>query len=292
MTADGGHVGSLQKIHGQVGRVVDLAIAGAAAEVTADVGEDVEGAVGHSQTHVGDLAAEAADQVAPTLEGHAHLLDTRLVAGEGFAGGFLRNAAGPRGVLTLQLAGGPGQPQRGGQEANAPAGHGVGFGDAIDDGHAVAQHGEGGDAGVAADVVDVLVDLVGDDDHLRVTRQDVGQGLQLVVAVDAARGVRGRAEDERLGLGRDGGLELLGRDLEVLIDAGGQDHVRALGQLDHLHVAHPVGGGHDDFVARVDEAEQGVADGLLGAVGDDDLIDGVVEAVLPLEFGDDGLPQV
>ena len=192
----------------------------------------------------------------------------------------------------MQLAGGPGQPQRGGQEADSPAGHGVGFRYTVDDGHAVAQLGEGGDAGVTANVVDVLVDLVGDDDYLRVARQDVGQSLQLVVAVDAARGVRRRAEDERLRLGRDGGLELLGRDLEVLINAGGQDHVRALGQLDHLHVAHPVGGGHDDFVARIDEAEQGVADGLLGAVRDDDLVDGEVESVLVFEFGDDGFPQI
>ena len=123
------------------------------------------------------------------------------------------------------------------------------------------------------------------------TGEHAHQVGQLVVAVDGTRGVRGRAEDDGLGARREGGLELVARHLEALVDASVERHVDALGELDHLEVADPCRRGDDDLVALVDDGEDDVADLLLGTVADHDLLGCEVQAVLTLQLLADGLAQ-
>ena len=144
---------------------------------------------------------------------------------------------------------------------------------------------------MTAHIVDVLIDLVGDDHHPLVTCQHIGQTAQLVAAVDAARGVAGRAQDDEAGLGGDCSLELGGSDLEVLVEGGGYEYALATGQVDHLHITHPCRRGDDDLVAGVDKRHDRVAQRVLGAVAHDNLLGSVVQAILVLEFGADGLAQ-
>ena len=82
-----------------------------------------------------------------------------------------------------------------------------------------------------------------------------------------------------------------GRNLEVLLDAGLHDDGGASGHLHHLGVADPVGGRHNDFVARVDERQDNVADRLLRPVGANDLGRGVVQTVLAAQLLHDGVAQ-
>lgn len=117
------------------------------------------------------------------------------------------------------------------------------------------------------------------------------RALQFFLAIDAARRVAGRTEDEHTGIGRDGGFQLLGRHLEVLLEACLDDHGFAACQQYHLGVAHPVGGGDDDFLTVVDEGHHCIADTLLGTVGDQDLGGGVVQVVLALQLAGYGLSQ-
>lgn len=119
---------------------------------------------------------------------------------------------------------------------------------------------------MAADVVDVLIYLVGQNDNAGILGQHVGKGLQLFAAVHTAGGVGGRAEDNGLGLGGDGGFELLGGNLEVVVD--GRRHYNALtfGQFHHLDITYPAGSGYYHLVSGIDKAEYGIAYRLFGSV--------------------------
>ena len=78
-------------------------------------------------------------------------------------------------------------------------------------------------------------------------------GGQLDGGVDRAGGVGGRAHEQGLGARRAGGLELVDRDLVVLVGAREDLDGPAAGQGDDLGVGGPVGGGQDDLVAGVDQ---------------------------------------
>lgn len=81
---------------------------------------------------------------------------------------------------------------------------------------------------------------------------DFSEGFELRFGVNGAGGVAGGVEEDELCAGRDGFFELVGRDLEVLADAGVELDGGAFGEEDHLGVADPIGGGDEDFVAGVD----------------------------------------
>ena len=141
-------------------------------------------------------------------------------------------------------------------------------------------------------VVDVFVYLVGQHEEVVVAEDYVGQGLQLLLAVDASRWVAGRAEYQHPRLGRDGSLKLLGGHLEILLEAGVYKHRGAACQQHHLRIAHPVRSRDDNLVARVHECHDGIADALLGTVAHQNLRCRVVQGVLPLELLGDSLSQV
>ena len=281
----------LQEVHGQVGAGVDDPVAVALTEETAALGEEVEGALRVVHLQAGNLAGQADNQVLAALESLAHLLHTLLRTREGHLGCLLADAARTAGVLALQFVAALHNPLRRSDETDAPARHGVGLGYAVDDDHAVLQFGELGHRGVLTDVVDVLINLVGQDDDALVAQQDVLQSLQFLAGIDGTRGIAGRTEDEGAGARCDGGLQLLRCNLEVLLDAGLHDHGRTVGQEHHLRITYPVGGGDDDLVALVHQGHDGVADALLGTVGTENLGRCVVHAVLALQFVHDGLAQ-
>ena len=137
---------------------------------------------------------------------------------------------------------------------------------------------------MATHVVDVFVDFVADDVDVLVAAEHLGQRLEFLLAVNGTRGVARRAEDDGLGAGRDGLFELGGRNLEVLFNAGLHEDGLAVGHEHHLRVAHPIGSGDDDFLARGDEGHDGIADTLLGTVGTNDLLGRIVQAVLVFQF--------
>ena len=88
------------------------------------------------------------------------------------------------------------------------------------------------------------------------------------------------------------GLELGGRDLELLIGPGVDQDRGAAGQQGHVRVGDPVGRGDDHLVARVQDRLGQVVEALLAAAGDQDLVRLVLEAVVALELGDDGLLEL
>ena len=143
-----------------------------------------------------------------------------------------------------------------------------------------------------ADVVDVLVNLVADHPDAGIPLEYGAEGLEFGRGIDGARRVGGRAEDEDLGAPRQGGLEGLGRELVAFGREGGHRDRDTARELGEFGVAHPVRGRHDDFIARVDEGQQGIGDAMLGAAGDHDARRGVVQAVFPRKLARHGLAEV
>ncbi len=178
--------------------------------------------------------------------------------------------------------------------ADAPSGHGIGLGDAVDGDGAIEQLrldlGDGRELQTVEG--DVLVDIVGDDADAGVLQQHVGQRPQVRFLVNRAGRVVGRIQQQPAGFRRDRLRQLVRRQLEILFHAAGHDHRHAAREFDHVDIGDVIGRGQDDFVPIVRPGGEGVEDHLLGAVADDDLVAGVLQAVLALELGDDRVFQL
>ena len=198
-----------------------------------------------------------------------------------------------RGLLALHLVHRLDQRLRAGRVADAPAGHGVGLGDAVHGQRALVELGlhlgEGDELEVAVD--QVLVHVVGQDPDVRVAQQHVRDRLHLGARVGRAGRVGGRVEDQPLGPRRDRAFERLRLELEPGLHRGLDEHRRAAAQRDHLGVGHPVRRRDHDLVARVQGGEERVVEDLLAPGADDRLRGLVVEPVLALELPHDRLAQ-
>ena len=181
----------------------------------------------------------------------------------------------------------------GGAVTDAPAGHGVALGHAVDDDRAVfdvlIQRSEGDELDVV--IHEVAVDLVRDDIDI-VPAAHLRDGLELRAGVDHAGRVAGRVEHEHLGLIRDGGVQLGGGDLEIRLLLRRNDHGHRARLLDHLGIADPVGRGDDDLVPGVAQRHQGNVNRVLGARSDHDLPGLIFQAEIGLQAVAGGLAQL
>jgi predicted AAA+ superfamily ATPase len=278
---------------GQVVGGRDLAGGVELADGRADVREGVEGAAAFYALHAGDGVEAVHHEAMAFPEGGQHGLDAGLVAVEGRLRRHLGDGGGVGGALGLDVVHGGDDVRRAGAVADAPAGHGVGLGHAVEHHGAVVQVRAGVEDVVVGAVrhEDVLVHVVAGDQHVWMAAQHLAQGGQFFLAVDGAAGVGGAVDDQHPGPGGDGRFQLCRGDLEALIDAGVDDDRHAVGQDDHVRIRDPVGGRDDDFVARIDEGLGQVVEALLAAAGHQHLVGGVGEAVFPLELVDDRLLQ-
>ena len=236
----------------------------------------------------GDLAREFHDEVLAAQESLTHLFHAFLRAAESSHGCHLAHGARAAGVLPLQFVHSLCQSQGCGGETDAPACHGIRLRHAVDHHRALLHVGQGGDGSVRTDVVDVLVNLVADHRDLPVAAQHLGKGFQFRGAVNAARGIAGRAEDKGAGALGDGRFELGGRYLEILLNRGFHEHGLGTCEQHHLRIAHPIGRGDNHFVALGSQCHDGVAHGLLRAVRHRDLRGIVCQAVFAEQLLADG----
>ena len=116
---------------------------------------------------------------------------------------------------------------------------------------------------------------------------------ELGAGVAGAGRVRRRVEDQPLGARCDRRVERLGRDLEAVLPVAPSTTTGVPpASAHHVGIADPVGRGDDHLVAGVQRGEERVEQHLLAAGGDDDLVGGVVEAVLAGELGGDGAAEL
>ena len=177
--------------------------------------------------------------------------------------------------------------------ADAPARHRVGLGHAVDDDGALLKLGaERCDGHMLRAVVDqVLVNLVRDDGQV-MADGDVSDGLQLLTGVDEAVGVVGGVEHDGARAVGDGGLDLLGRELEAVFLLRLHGHGHAARHDDQLGVADPVGAGDDHLVALVQQRLERVEQRMLRAVGHHDLLRLIGQPVVAQQLVAHGLSQL
>ena len=175
--------------------------------------------------------------------------------------------------MALQLGDGLGDGRGGDHPANSPARHRVGLGDAVEHQQLVAAFGDldADVCGLGAVIVEVLVDLVGDDPHVVLHGPLADRADRLATPHGTGRVVRGGDDDGLRALGP-GGLD--GGDVGLETTVGASEHLDrfAAGQLDGLRIARPERRGNDDLVAVIEQHLEGFVHGLLAAVGHHDLI--------------------
>ena len=120
--------------------------------------------------------------------------------------------------------------------AEPPTGHAIGLGDAVKRQRPVEQTrlDLGNIVELKFVVDDVLVNVVRENPHMRVTHQDVSESADVVPRIGGPSWIGRRVEHKPLGLGRNRRLELFACDFEVVVLSGVDDHRLAARQ--HYHV--------------------------------------------------------
>ena len=120
----------------------------------------------------------------------------------------------------------------------------------------------------------------------------VAHELQLLTGPDGTVGVGRRGDDDRLGPPGDPGSDILVAGDETVFLVGGNEDRNTAGHADHLRIGDPAGRRDQDFVTWVQDRLEDRKEGMLGAVGDEDLLRGIGQAVIPLHFPGDGHPEL
>ena len=176
------YVSVVEQPHAEVVAALDDGLAVSLAVERLHLGEDIESAGGCVALHARDLVQQLHEGVAAVTEGLQHLLNLCGVLWaelHGLGCGGLRDGADTGSDLTLNLVGGLHDGLRSGYVADAPARHGIAFSHAVDEDKTVLQEVELSHALVLLLVLDELVNLIGDDDDLRIFLQHLGDGSQL-----------------------------------------------------------------------------------------------------------------
>ena len=283
-----------QQRHAEIEVAVQLAPASRGlAQAAGDVGEHVER----------PLRLVAVDPRAVVQRGH-HEIPAALI-GDHLLGhavlrpierrrrGGLADGGDARGHLALHVHHRLDQALRPAGEADAPAGHGVGLGNAGDGQRAVAQlRCHLGDRRMLEAVEQqMLVHVVGHDPDMRMLDHHVGDGAQLIAGDRGAGRVVRAVQHQPFGFFRNSGVDVLGPGLETVILRAGNKHRYAAHQFRHQRIGGPVWRRDNHLVARVHGGHQRVVDALLAAVGDADLVEAEIQVRIALELALDRFLQ-
>ena len=155
------------------------------------------------------LPKGAVDKIMALFESRVHFLETRLVTLQCRLRGHLGDGGGIGGALRLDLFHCLDDVRRATRVTDAPAGHGVGLGHAVEHEGAVIQ-GRTGVDDVAEGLFgpqDMLIHIIRGNHDIGVIHQHIPQGLEFGHAVGLARGIGGAVDHEQPGFVGDGGPE-------------------------------------------------------------------------------------
>ena len=204
--------------------------------------------------HALNLVEHLHDQIASATEAFIAVLQEGLIAIERRCGRRLRDGTGVGGRLRLQLCHRLDQPLRATCEPNAPAGHRIGLGTAIDRQRAIikvwANLQDRRERCVG--IPDMFIHIVGQHHHLRMTDEHIGQTLELRRRIGSPRRVGRRVEQHPTRFGRDRRFQLGRRDLVVLRGRCCDKHRRTARKGNDIRITDPIRCGDDHFIARID----------------------------------------
>ena len=176
--------------------------------------------------------------------------------------------------------------------ADTQTGHGVSLRYAVDEDGAALDGGAEGSDGVVLGIAvnQFFVNLVGDNVEV-VLHGKVSQGLQLLLGPHAAIGVGGGVQYEGLGAGRNTAHKIFHLGQEALRFGTVEEYGTALRHAYHLGVANPAGLVDDDLVAGIEDRLEHIVQAVLGAVGYNDLVHFIAQAVVVEHAVGDGGAQ-
>ena len=121
-----------------------------------------------------------------------------------------------------------------------------------------------------AAVGELGIDLIGKHENIGAA-ENVRDSLEVFLLHNTAGGVVGEGQQHGLGLRRDGGLQSLGCELELILLSGDDVDGNAAGEDDAGVVGNVGGLGDDDLIAGGDKSADGKVDRLACADGNEDL---------------------
>ena len=224
LAGDGGDQCFFQQILAKIHSGFDPGASKGLSQKRLDVGITVKGALrlGAEDTFHG---VQSGMNIIPALfEGGNHGRNIVLGAFQRRKSGLLGNGVGAGGGLALDCDDALGDIASCGGITDAPAGHGIGLGKAVDgDGSIPDFGGDGSDAEVSGLIVDQLfIDLIRDDEKVVFLCQS-GQMAQAFLTVNCAGGIVGRTDHNGLCAGGDGLLDGL-QIQRIVILPDGDEH--------------------------------------------------------------------
>src|ERR1019366_4690372 len=196
--------------------------------------------------------------IAAALELRAHLVDRRLIAAQGFDSGHLREAGSAGNRVRVQARDVRGQIGPHYAVAHAPSGHGVGFGETVEQEGPLLEAGYAHDGEMLVAVVDeAAVDFVRKNHDVAVA-DGVGNGENVFLGKHAAGRVLRRVQDDQPGAVVDQRGEFLDIKTKIALLAQRNGSRASADILDHRLVDGEAGIGIDNLVSLVDEGEDGM----------------------------------
>ena len=222
----------------------------------------------------------------------AQFLIVRFRERERLGAGLLQRRGRPDRQKVVHLADAGGQCRGRQNEADAPAGHAEGFGNAVDGDRPLGHARQGPQRNIFGAVVkDMLIDLVGDRQHVVFLAQ-LGNQFEILPGKDPAGGVVGRIDHDRPGFFVESRRQFLGTEREIgrmQTDKPGrgaaEDGVRPVVFIERFK--------NDDFLARIDGRHQRGDHPFRRSATDSQVrfrIEG--HAIIPLRLRDDCIPQI
>ena len=262
----------------------------AAQAEAADVGKDVERAVRAVAADAVDPGKAVKQDAAAALKGLAQLFaEFRMVERNGRRVLAGRIGAGVEVLLALGHA--VDDLRWGRDKADAPAGHGIGLREAVDDDRPLFHARERCDAGrLLSGVEQGVVDIIRDHQQI-VLHGQLGNLCHRFARHDGAGGVVRRVDHQRLGVRRDELFDGLRLHFKVMLQIRGNANCRAVAVRDLGHIVQPLRVLDQDFVALVQQDKEQEAQCAHAAVGDDDLRFRVIVQVLQIGLFGDGLTE-
>ena len=140
-----------------------------------------------------------------------------------------------------------------------------------------------------ADIVDMFVDLVSNNDDFRMFFQYFSQSCQLFCIVDRTCRVGRRAEDQCFCLRCDSCFQLGRSDLEILFDTSRNDYRFTFSQFNHFRIANPERSWNDHFISGINQYQDSITNGLLCSIRARNLSSCIFQSVFILQFGYDSI---
>ncbi len=213
-----------------------------------NVGEGVERAFGRAAGEAFDLVQSRDEGIAAALEFSAHFVDRRLVAAQGFDSCHLREAGRAGNRVRVEARDLRCQIGAHYAVAHAPSGHGVGFGEAVEQNGPLFEAGYAHDGEVLAFVDEAAVDFVRKNENVAVA-DGLGYIENVFLGERASGGVVRRVQDDQLGAVGNQRGQFFDVEGKIALFAEPNGNGSAVQIVDHRLIDGEAGVGINDFIS-------------------------------------------